>query len=234
MAHIEAQEMINFKTRAAEDPEWVDEGVNVGHFAEGLRYKFIKIHEDPIEVSSADDWAELEVPAGEVGELIVAGEHVCREYYNFPEAFKKAKIRDVDGTIWHRTGDLARLDDKGYVWMVGRVHNVIKRGDGYCFPVRAEIIFQKLPFVKHAAYLGLPDPELGEKAVGVLVPEDAEALKDEAQVAKWRAEVKRIMDKNGVILDDLLFFDKIPMDPRHHSKVEYNVLREMLTEKGLV
>jgi len=231
MAHIEAKEMIGFKSRASEDPELVDEGVNVGHFAEGLRYKFLKLHPDPITVGSAEDWSQLEVARGEVGELIVAGEHVCRDYYNFPEAFERSKILDVDGTVWHRTGDMCRLDERGYLWMVGRVHNTIRRAGSYCFPVRAEIILSRLPFAKHAAYLGVPDKELGERTVGVIVPKEPQ---DEATMKAWRAEVERVMAKNDVPLDALLFRDEIPMDPRHHSKVEYNVLREQLAREGLV
>ena len=171
---------------------------------------------------------------GQVGELIVAGEHVCRDYYNFPEAFERAKILDADGTVWHRTGDMCRLDDQGYLWMVGRVHNTIRRGGRYCFPVRAEIILTRLPFAKQAAYLGVPDDELGERTVAVVVPEEPAALEKEGTAEAWRAEAARVMEKNGVPMDALLFRETIPMDPRHHSKVEYTVLRDELTSEGLV
>ena len=234
MAHIEARDMINFKTRAMEDDEWVDEGVNVGHFADGLRHRFLKISHDPIEINSADDWAHLEVPKGEVGELIVAGEYVCRDYYNYPEGFKRAKIRDENGDVWHRTGDLARLADDGYLWLVGRIHNVIERAGKYVFPVRAEIVMKKLPFTKVSAYLGVPDEEMGEKAVCVIMPRDAAGLNQESTLAEWKAEVTRIMDKNEIPYDGIVFIDDIPLDARHHSKVEYAILRKTLQDKGLV
>jgi acyl-CoA synthetase (AMP-forming)/AMP-acid ligase II len=230
MAHIEAKEMIDLKTRASEDPDWADEGVNVGHFAEGLRYKFLKLNEGPIKVSAEADWAELEEAAGEPGELIVAGEHVCRDYYNFPEAFEKAKILDVDGTVWHRTGDMVRMDDQGYLWMVGRVHSTIKRGGAYCFPVRAEIILGQLPFAERGAYMGVDDAELGEKTVVVVVPNEPDTL--EQNEGQWRAEVERVMAHNDVPVDLLLFRKEIPMDSRHHSKVEYGVLRDQLAQEG--
>ncbi|HAZ14526.1 MAG: hypothetical protein A2X86_15455 [Bdellovibrionales bacterium GWA2_49_15] len=226
MGHISAEEMLNLKTRADEDSEWVDEGVNVGHMDEGLQTKFIRITKDSITVAANDDWKKYEVARGEVGEIIVAGEHVCHGYFNNPEAFARAKIRGHDGTIWHRTGDLGRIDEKGYLWLVGRVHNAINRGGRYYFPVRAEIIMKKIPQVKYAAYLGMPDPQLGERTFAVV------ALNDFAEAATKgdfiKKEIARLLDKNGVAYDQILIVEKIPMDSRHHSKVEYEVLRKEL------
>jgi acyl-CoA synthetase (AMP-forming)/AMP-acid ligase II len=233
MAHIEGKEMVNQRTRASEDPEWVDEGVNVGHMAEGLYYKFIKIQKGPVEVKQASAWNALEVPKGDVGELIVAGEHVCRNYYNDEIAFKRAKIMDENGTVWHRTGDLGRLDDQGNLWIVGRVHNAIQRDGKYCFPVRAELIMKKLEITEYAAYLGVPDEKLGEKTVAVLVPKDKSLLGTPAE-AELKKELLRLMNKNGVPVDQVLLRAKIPMDPRHHSKVEYEILRNELKAEGLV
>lgn len=228
MAHIEAKEMIELKTRANEDPEWVDDGVNVGHLVQALETKFIRIHKGPVRVDSAEDWKALEVPHGSVGELIVAGEHVCRDYYNNTEAFSRAKILDERGVVWHRTGDLARLDGKGYLWIVGRVHNAIERDGKYEFPVRAEMILKKLDFVKNGAYLGLPDSTLGERAACVVVPTDASQIGNPRVEAEYASRIRAIMSKNGVPVDDILFRAEIPMDPRHHSKVEYEVLRKQL------
>ncbi len=231
IAHVEAKDMLSFEPRE-DDPEWVDEGVNVGHFADDLAYRFIRISKDPITISKAEDWREIEVEAGDVGELIVAGEHVCGDYYNNPEAFQRAKIRDERGVVWHRTGDLGRLDERGYLWLVGRVHNAIARGGTYAFPVRAEIILKRLPFVEKAAFLGMPHPELGESAVCVVVPKGVEKIDDHDSRVAWTAMIQRIMKKNGVPVDATVFRAQIPMDPRHHSKVEYDVLRaELLGEQ---
>lgn len=230
MAHIEAQEMIGFRSRAAEDAEWVDDGVNVGHFADGLRYRFIHIQKGPVVITVAADWEQLEVAPGAVGELVVAGEHVCRDYFNNPGAFSRAKITDVDGTIWHRTGDLARLDAEGYLWIVGRVHNAINRGGTYVFPVRAEVVMKKLPFVAQCAYLGIPHPDLGEETACVIAPREVGRLAECAM----ENEVRRILAKNETPVDRVFFVEEIPMDPRHHSKVEYEVLRRQLHERRLI
>ena len=234
MAHIEGKEMVNLKTRASVDPEWVDEGVNVGHIVQNLSCRFLKIKRGPIEIKSAQDWSPLQVERGEVGELIVAGEHVCRNYYNDQDAFRRAKIFDESGTVWHRTGDLGRLDDQGYLWIVGRVHNAIQREGRYVFPVRAEMIMKKLPFVQLCAYLGIQDEKLGEKTVCVVVPEKSESLENRQILLEYEQELRRIMHKNGAPVDQVVFRDKIPMDPRHHSKVEYEVLRQELSSEKLV
>ncbi|HUI91612.1 MAG TPA: AMP-binding protein [Chitinivibrionales bacterium] len=226
IAHIEAKDMLSFEGGAAADPELVDDGVNVGHLVSGLSAKFLTITKGPITISTQEDWKLLEVPAGTVGELAVSGEHVCRDYVNDEEAFTRSKIRDERGTIWHRTGDLARIDAKGYLWLVGRVHNVIQRGATFVFPVRAEIALKKLPFVVKCAFLGLPDPVLGERCICVIVPTDASAVGDAAKEARMAAEVERVMRKNSMPVDAVMFRKAIPMDPRHHSKVEYEVLKQ--------
>ena len=226
MAHIEAGEMIAFKSPASEDPEWVDEGVNVGHMTDELQYRFLKIQKESIIIRNPSDWKELEVLFGEVGELIVAGEHVCRNYYNDEEAFSRAKIRDENGIVWHRTGDLGRIDESGYLWIVGRVHNAIQRAGKYSFPVRAEMILKKIPSVNLAAFLGVPDPVLGEKTVCVVTLHSPNV--------NIEADIRRIMTKNAMTVDQVLTLDNIPMDPRHHSKVEYDSLRKTLIEQALV
>ncbi|OUR96739.1 hypothetical protein A9Q84_10385 [Halobacteriovorax marinus] len=230
IAHISAKEMIALKSVTEDDAEMVDEGVNVGHLDEGLGYKFIKISKGTISISNDQEFSEITLADGEVGELIVSGEHVCRDYYNNEEAFSRAKILDHNEIVWHRTGDLGRIDKDGNVWLVGRVHNAIDRKGTYCFPVRAEIVMKKLPFTKYCAYLGAPDSELGEKTVCVVAPTDDNKLTKEEMIS----EISRITKKNGIVVDAIIIHDNIPMDARHHSKVEYAALREDLKNKGLI
>ncbi len=223
MAHIEGREMLAMP--ANPDAEIVEAGVNVGHISADLNYKFIRIHPDPIDARKTGLKA-LEVANGQVGEFIVSGDHVCRDYYNNDDAFRRAKIVDDKGAVWHRTGDLAFEDAQGHLWIVGRIHNVIQRGDRYFFPVRAEIILKRLPLVKQAAFLGMPHPLLKEcNAVAVV-------LQPGANQEAAQSEIQRLFAKNDIPLDALYFIDTIPMDPRHHSKVEYSALREQLLKIG--
>lgn len=226
MAHIEAKEMISLS--APSDPELIEEGVNVGTMSDDLRFKFLRIADGPITLAETP-WSVLEVGKGKVGELVVAGDHVCRDYYNNEDAFRRAKIVDEEGSVWHRTGDLARIDEQGYLYVVGRVNNAIRRGDDYLFPVRAEVILKRIPEAKQVAFLGLPDERLGQKAAVVL-----ELRTDSSNRAAVAREAQRLFAKNGMPIDALFFVASIPMDPRHHSKVEYEALRSQLLASGAV
>lgn len=229
MAHIEADEMLNQKAQS-NDPRFVDDGVNVGKFDSGLEVKYIKIIKEPIEVTSDDQWKEIEVEGGKVGEIIVSGEHVCEKYFNNEEATKQTKIRDHQGKVWHRTGDLGRVDNEGNLWLVGRVHNAIQRAGDYHFPVRAEFVLKKSDKIKKAAYLGIEDSELGEKTIAVY------SIKDEfkERAEEVQKEAQELLEFNQIVFDKLVCIDDIPMDPRHHSKVEYGILRETLRGENLI
>ncbi len=220
MAHIEANEMLN-ETKNP-DPEIENEGVNVGKMDSGLKVKYLKINKDPIFIEKESDWSQHEVEIGEVGEIIVAGEHVCQGYWNNEEAFYRAKIRDHHAIVWHRTGDLGRIDKNSNLWLVGRVHNAIERKGKYYFPVRAEVIMKKLQFIQKCAYLGMKDEVLGEKTIAAYTVHE----NSQGNARDWEQEIQRILAKNDVVVDEIIQVDDIPMDPRHHSKVEYSILRE--------
>lgn len=202
-------------------------GVNVGHIVAGLTYKLIKINRNSIKIKSKKDWNKFESQKDEIGELIVSGEHVCQKYYKNQDAFNRAKIVDPNGIIWHRTGDLVRVDADGYFWIVGRVHNAINRNGIYFFPVHAEMILKKLFFVSQAAYVGIADASLGEKAVVVIQPKDPTFIKNKKR-KQLETDIHVLFSKNNLPLDLILFVENIPMDPRHHSKVEYAQLRKQI------
>lgn len=230
MAHIEGRDML--KELKSHDPEIVDEGVNVGHISEDIDYKFIRIIDGPIEFSQTS-WETLEVPPGQVGEFICTGDHVCRDYYNNPEAFIATKISDNTNRVWHRTGDLAFIDKESNLWIVGRVNNVIKRAGEYYFPVRAEILLKRFDFTLRGAYLGMPDPKLRQAAyVAIEIKQDIDQEKFNFESAK--KEICRIFEKNSIPVDVIRFVAKIPMDSRHHSKVEYNTLRQELEKAEVI
>lgn len=222
IAHISAEQWLARPSRSDAEPDWVDPGVNVGRLDAGLRTRFLAIGIDV--PPRLEDWTGFEVAPGEVGELLVSGEHVCRGYFRDEEAFRRAKVLDRDGAIWHRTGDLGYVDDSGDLWLVGRVHNAIRHRTGWQFPVRAEMVLRKLPFCVQAAYVGMP---VGEAWCVVQVEAGIDP-QDPSQQEKWRAAVQAICALNGIVYDRVVFVGHIPMDARHHSKVEYESLRSQL------
>jgi acyl-CoA synthetase (AMP-forming)/AMP-acid ligase II len=221
IAHITASEIL----AGPEDPR--REGVNVGRISTALKHKFIRITRDEVPFP-AEGWKAVEVPHGAVGELVVCGDHVCRDYFNNPDAFRRAKIVDDRGQVWHRTGDLGQLDEHGNLWLVGRVHNAILRGGDYLFPVRSEVLLKSFPFIRQAGYLGMPDTRLGERAAAVVALETSDAT----HALEALQTIRPAFAAQNIPLDSFYVVDRIPMDSRHHSKVEYVALREQLQANG--
>lgn len=230
MAHIEGRDML--KESKVTDPEIIEEGVNVGHISDDIDFKFIRIKDGPISLSQTD-WDKIEVANGEVGEFICTGDHVCREYYNNPEAFTTTKIMGHDNRVWHRTGDLAYIDPDKNLWIVGRVNNAIERSGKYYFPVRAEVLLKRMDFTYRCAFLGMDDAKLGQ-ATHAVVELKSDIDPKSFDFAKAKKEIQRVFEKNKIPVDHIQFVEKVPMDPRHHSKVEYKVLRDQLKQPGVV
>jgi fatty-acyl-CoA synthase len=98
------------------------------------------------------------VPVGEVGEICARGPCVMLEYFNNPQA--TADTVDTEG--WLHTGDLGRMDTRGYVAVTGRVKEMIIRGGENHFPAEIENCLLEHPDVAEVAVVGLPDPKWGE------------------------------------------------------------------------
>lgn len=105
-----------------------------------------------------------EVPQGETGEIVIRGHNVMKRYWQRPEE-TAATIRDG----WLHTGDLGRVDQDGYFWVVGRTKDVIIRGGYNVYPRELEDVLYEHPAVADAAVIGLPDPDLGEEVGAAVV-----------------------------------------------------------------
>ena len=100
-----------------------------------------------------------------VGELLIRGPNIVAGYWNKPEATAETF---VDG--WLHTGDLARIDDEGLVYIVDRIKDMINRGGENVYCVEVENALAGAPGVYEAAVLGVPDEMMGEKVGAVIVP----------------------------------------------------------------
>lgn len=105
-----------------------------------------------------------ELPAGEVGELLVSNPGKEREYFNDTEA-----TRDAWRDGWLHTGDLARLDEDGYLYIVGRAKDVIIRGGNNVHASDVESVLLEYPGVREAAVAGIPHAVLGEDVAAWIV-----------------------------------------------------------------
>ncbi len=125
-----------------------------------------------------DDGREL--PCGEIGEIIVRGPNVMKGYWNDPEATADA-IRDG----WFHTGDLGRVDEDGFFFLVDRRRDVILRAGYTVYPREVEEVLYEHPAVRQAAVVGFPHPEVGEE-IGAVVVLRAPASEDELR--RWVRE----------------------------------------------
>lgn len=110
------------------------------------------------------DENDKDVTTGEVGELIVSGDAVMKEYLNKPEATAEA-LRGG----WLHTGDLARMDKDGYIYIVDRIKELIIRGGYNIYPREIEEVLYTHPGVLETAVLGIPHTDLGEEVAAVVV-----------------------------------------------------------------
>ncbi|HXI86664.1 MAG TPA: acyl-CoA synthetase, partial [Parvularculaceae bacterium] len=137
---------------------------------------------------------------GSVGELWAKGPMVVRGYWNDPEATAKTFI---DG--WVRTGDLARLDEEGFCYIVDRAKDVIIRGGENIYSLEVENVLYEHPAVTDAALVGAPHRTLGEEPVAVVrLAPGMRATEDElkdfvrARLAAFKTPVK-ILFYDGVL-----------------------------------
>ncbi len=125
--------------------------------------------------------AGQECAPGEVGELLIRGPHVTPGYWNRPEATAEA-IRDG----WLHTGDLARRDEEGYTYIVGRRKDVIISGGENIYPAEVESVMLGHPAVAEAALVGVPDPKWGEVGRAFVALRPGASLTEEELIAYLR------------------------------------------------
>ena len=156
---------------------------------------------------------DQDVKRGEVGELLVRGNGVMKEYYKNPEKTAEAL---KDG--WLHTGDMARQDDDGFIYIVDRKKDVVITGGENIFPVEVEEVLRRYPAVYDAAVIGIPDERLGEIVGAVIDPKPGRKLTEEEINRFCEESLPRYKRPRRII------FDKVPRNPT--GKIEKPKLRE--------
>jgi long-chain acyl-CoA synthetase len=121
-----------------------------------------------VEARIVDPRDRTPVAAGEVGEVAVRGPNVMLGYWNKPEQTAAALAGG-----WHHTGDLGRLDDEGYLYLVDRAKDMIVSGGENVYSTEVEDVLYRHPAVLEAAVFGIPDARWGEAVHAVVVPRAA-------------------------------------------------------------
>jgi len=159
-----------------------------------------------------------EAPHGEAGELMVKGPGVMKAYYKNPEATANTLL---DG--WLLTGDMARVDEDGFIWLVDRKKDVIITGGENIFPVEIEDFLMEHGKIQDAAVIGVPDERLGEIVTAIIKVKPGATLSENDVTAHCEALPRYKRPRQ-------IFFDDVPRNPT--GKIEKPKLRKKYSGKA--
>jgi malonyl-CoA/methylmalonyl-CoA synthetase len=150
----------------------------------------------------------------DIGNIEVHGPNVFKGYWRMPEKTKEEF--SVDG--WFKTGDVGRIDDRGYVTIVGRSKDLIISGGFNVYPAEIEGVLNDLPGVAESAVIGVPHADFGEAVVAVVVPREGCVLDADSLIAEIKSKIANFkVPKRVIVVNEL---------PRNAmGKVQKNVLR---------
>jgi acyl-CoA synthetase (AMP-forming)/AMP-acid ligase II len=171
------------------------------------------------DVRIVDDYGK-DVRNGEVGEIVVKGSGVMKEYFKNPSATAQA-IRDG----WLYTGDLGKADEDGFITIVDRKKDLIISGGENLYPIEIEDVIRRHPTVHDVAVIGVPDPRLGETVCAVIDPVPGVALTKEEMSAFCEKNLPRYKRPKHII------FDRVPRSPT--GKIEKPRLRKAYAQGEL-
>lgn len=197
-----------------EEDNILRKGLYVGELHPKLELKIIEIRDKSISVDSEEEFLNLELMDGKMGEIIVCGDHVLKSYYNSDIAFKENKIV-VGNNVWHRTGDSARK--WGYkIYLNGRAKGIIIKDGKHISPFIIEYILKNIEGVNIGTIM-----EIDNEINIIIEPAgffDINVVKNE-------------LENKSVSYDEIIQLKEIPKDPRHFSKIDYGLLRQKLAKK---
>ena len=170
-----------------------------------------------VEVKIVDE-AGHEVPQGEMGELIVKGPNISPGYYKLPDETAKSF---KDG--WLYTGDMARADEDGYLYLVERKKDLIIRGGFNIVPRDVEEVLYTHPAVIDVAVIGIPDPIMGEEIKAIVVLQDGAQVSEEDLIRFCQEHLAKY--KTPKIIE---FMETLPRNPI--GKIMRKELRELHTK----
>ena len=192
----------------------------------GIDVRVIRITDDTIPAWDDNLPVEGTGPAS-IGEIVVKGPVVTREYLNRPEKTALAKIADAGGEdtagqVWHRMGDVGYFDDQGRLWFCGRKAHRVTPREGVLFPVTAETIFNRHPDVTRTALVGV-GPQGQQRPILVVEPQPGRAPSSMLEKQRFTLELLALGAEYAHTqpVQDVLFYTGIfPTDVRHNAKIQ--------------
>jgi malonyl-CoA/methylmalonyl-CoA synthetase len=160
------------------------------------------------------------LPAGEIGGIQVKGPNIFKGYWRMPEKTKEEFTADG----YFKTGDVGKIDERGYIVIVGRSKDLIISGGYNVYPAEIEGYINDMPGVAESALVGVPHPDFGEVGVAVVIAKPGVALEGGQIVGELKSKLANFkIPKQCFVVSEL---------PRNTmGKVQKNLLREQY--KGL-
>lgn len=188
----------------------------------------------PVDGPLATLEATRELPAGQIGEIIVAGPTVTLDYDGMPEATAAAKIPAPDGAVWHRMGDLGYLDEQGRLWFVGRKVETVRSETGRLYPACVEPWFATHPRVRRCALIGI-GPKSAQRPAIVVESDLADLPRDSAACRALARELRQLaLTRPATAAIKVFYFHpSLPVDVRHNAKIHRLTLARWATTEGV-
>ncbi len=176
--------------------------------------------ESPVTEVRVVDENDVEVPFGEIGEIVIRGKNVMQGYWKQPELSAQV-LRGG----WLHTGDLATRDEDGYIYIVDRKNDMIITGGENVYPFEVEKVLYEHPAILEAAVVGIPDDTWGERVTAAVTLKDGRQATEAELTAFIRERIAGYKTPKHVV-----FLESIPKTPV--GKILRREVRELLAEPG--
>ncbi len=192
----------------------VSKGLFVGLIEQDWEIKILHWHDRAL---TKDDISQNICKHNEAGEILICGNHVLKSYFNNGQAFNDNKVVDTFDRIWHRTGDMGYIDANGNLFLLGRCKQAISTHlHGTIYPFIAEALLQEIVGVKSGSVL-----KIDHKLYAVI------ACLPKVNETKISKVVKQVLP----FIDLVVVVETIPYDKRHHTKIDYDRLADLVNQK---
>ncbi|MTI10994.1 malonate--CoA ligase [Curvivirga aplysinae] len=175
---------------------------------------------EDVEIRIMDPETDQLLPNDEIGSIEVKGPNVFGGYWQMPDKTKE-ELRE-DG--FFITGDLGKIDDDGYITIIGRSKDLVISGGFNVYPKELELLIDDMEGVNESAIIGVPHPDFGEAVIAIIVPMQNETLREENLKSHFQDSLAKYKQPKKY-----LFLEELPRNTM--GKVQKNLLRE--TYKGL-
>jgi long-subunit acyl-CoA synthetase (AMP-forming) len=178
-------------------------GVFVGKAIKDINIKIMEFKDGPVD---SEYFENNQLSGTDIGEVLVTGNHVNKNYYNNPDAFKKAKIVDQEGTVWHRTGDIGYFENE-LLYLVGRDHRIMEKNGRKYYPYPLEQFVEQKFGLTDVGYVKTTNGEFVFH-IGSSAELNSEEIRFKIIEADYPCDKVIVSKKN------------LPRDARHKSKLQ--------------